>query len=238
MNCKNCNIEIDSKFCPDCGEPTKLKRIDGLYIIHEIKHVLHFEKGILYTIKELLLNPGENIRHFINENRVRLVKPIIFIIITSLIYTLINHFFQLEDGYVKFDGDKLSTTNKIFNWVQAHYGYANIIIGIFIAFWIKIFFKRYGYNFFEILILLCFIMGMQMLIFSLSSFLEGLTTINMMQFGSIIGLIYIIWAIGQFFEEKKFSNYLKAFASYFLGMICATLFALAIGAFVDIFIKQ
>jgi rRNA maturation endonuclease Nob1 len=49
MNCKNCNTEITSKFCPECGQPTTLKRIDGKYIMHEIEHILHFERGILYN---------------------------------------------------------------------------------------------------------------------------------------------------------------------------------------------
>jgi len=238
MNCKNCNTEVNLNFCPSCGQPTSIKRIDGHYIVHEIEHVLHFEKGILYTIRELLLNPGENVRHFITENRVRLVKPIIFIIVASLIYTLVNQFFHIEDGYVKFEETKQSTTGLIFKWVQHHYGYANIIMGIFIAFWIKIFFKKYGYNFFEILILLCFVMGMGMLIFALFALFQGLTKIDLMQVGSIVGFIYLTWAIGQFFDRKKPINYLKAFASYMLGMITSVFFALAIGALTDIIIKH
>jgi predicted regulator of amino acid metabolism with ACT domain len=93
MNCKNCNTEINSKFCPDCGQPTNLKRIDGHYVMHEIEHVLHFERGILYTVRELITKPGQNIRNYLSENRSRLVKPVIFIIVTSLIYTIISHFF-------------------------------------------------------------------------------------------------------------------------------------------------
>jgi hypothetical protein len=100
INCVNCNNQITENYCSSCGHPAKLKRIDGHYIIHEIEHVLHFEKGILYTIRELLIRPGENVGHFISENRSRLVKPIIFIIVTSLIYTLIAHFFHIEDGYI------------------------------------------------------------------------------------------------------------------------------------------
>ena len=83
MNCKNCNTEISSKFCPDCGQPTSLKRIDGHYIIHEIEHILHFGRGISFTIRELVINPGQNIKNYLLETRSRLVKPIIFIIITS-----------------------------------------------------------------------------------------------------------------------------------------------------------
>ncbi|WP_454881016.1 DUF3667 domain-containing protein [Sphingobacterium detergens] len=83
--CKNCETSIISNFCPNCGQPAVLKRIDAHYIAHEIEHVLHFERGILYTIRELVTTPGKNIRNYISENRSRLVKPIIFIIVTSLI---------------------------------------------------------------------------------------------------------------------------------------------------------
>ena len=118
MNCKNCNAEIKQNYCPNCGQPTKLKRIDGHYIAYEIGELLNFERGILFTIKELLIRPGENVRNFISENRSRLVKPIIFIIVTSLIYSLINHFFQIEDGYLNFEETKQSATGYIFQWIQ------------------------------------------------------------------------------------------------------------------------
>lgn len=128
MNCKNCNTELNSKYCPNCGQPSELKKINGHYIIHEIEHVLHFERGILYTIKKLLTNPGQSIRSYLTENRSKLVKPIIFIIVTSLIYTLLIHFFHVDDGYVKYrEATKQTTTSLIVKWVQDHYGYANII---------------------------------------------------------------------------------------------------------------
>lgn len=237
-NCGNCNNQISENYCSNCGQPANLKRIDGHYIIHEIKHVLHFEKGILYTIRELLTNPGENVRNFISKNRVRLVKPIIFIIVSSLIYTLVNHFFHIEDGYVKFNETKQTTTGLIFKWVQDHYGYSNIIMGVFIAFWIKIFFKKYNYNFFEILILLCFVMGMAMLFFAVFAIFQGITHIDLMQIAGIIGIAYCTWAIGQFFDKKKALNYVKAFASYILGMISFSLSALLMGTIIDLIIKH
>jgi hypothetical protein len=237
-NCVNCNSQINENFCSSCGHPAKLKRIDGHYIIHEIEHVLHFEKGILYTIRELLIRPGENVRHFISENRSRLVKPIIFIIVTSLIYTLITHFFHIEDGYIKYDEIKKSSIGDIFSWIQSHYGYSNIIMGVFISFWTKLFFKKYGYNFYEILILLCFVIGMGMLIYSFFAIFQGITHLEIMQIGSALGMIYSTWAIGQFFDKKKTMSYAKALASYILGMITFGLFVVIIGTLIDLFIKH
>lgn len=238
MNCKNCNFEVNSKFCPNCGQPTNLKRIDGHYIIHEIEHVLHFERGILYTIRELALNPGQSIRNYLSENRSRLVKPIIFIIITSLIYSLSINFFHVEDGYVKFEGEKLTTSIKIFKWIQGHYGYANIIIGIFMAFWTKLFFKKHQFNFFEILILLCFIMGVGMIIFSFFALLEGITKVNLKGIGGMVGIVYSTWAIGHFFGKDKILNYVKAFFAYILGMLTFTFGAIFLGVLIDLIIKH
>jgi Protein of unknown function (DUF3667)./Nin one binding (NOB1) Zn-ribbon like. len=101
INCKNCGTDMSSKFCPNCGQPAVLKRIDAHYVAHEIEHVLHFERGILYTIRELVTAPGLNVRNYISENRSRLVKPIIFVIVTSLLYSIISHFFHTEERYMQ-----------------------------------------------------------------------------------------------------------------------------------------
>lgn len=233
MKCKSCNSEINSKFCPECGHPALLHRIDGHYIVHEIQHVLHFERGILYTIRELITNPGQNVRLYLSENRSRLVKPIIFIILTSLIYTISNHFVHFEDGYVNYLDSQSSTTSKIFKWIQGHYGWSNIIMGIFIAFWTKLFFKKYDYNFFEILILLCFVMGIGMLIYSVFGIAQGITQIKFMQFAGLAGFSYSAWAIGHFFAKKKALSYVKAILAYLIGMLTFSLTAILIGTIID-----
>lgn len=238
MDCNNCTTEITSKFCPECGQAAKLNRIDGSYIIHEIEHILHFERGILYTIRELITNPGENIKKYLSENRSRLVKPVIFIIITSLIYTILNSFFHLEDGYVKYyegNGEQKSNVSMIVQWIQNHYGYANIMMGVFIAIWLKVFFKKYNYNFYEILIMLCFVMGIGMLIFSVFVIFQGLTHINVMPIAGALGVIYCVWAIGQFYDKKKTLNYIKALFAYIIGMITFWIFPVLIGKIIDHF---
>lgn len=236
--CKNCNHEISSNYCADCGMPAKLKRIDNHYILHEVEHVLHFERGIFYTIKELLLRPGKNVRIFISEDRNRLMKPIMFLIISSLLYTLVNHFFHLEDTYIQSDNSMGTTATAIFGWVQNHYGYANIIMGIFVAFWTMLFFRKYNYNFFEVLILLCFVIGVSMMLYSLFAIVEGSTGLHLMRTSGIITLLYCTWAIGQFFDKSKAFNYFKAFGAYLLGMITFTFAVILVGYLADLVIKR
>lgn len=238
MNCKNCNTEVKPNFCPNCEQSSNLKRIDGHYIIHEIGQALNFERGFLYTVKELFIKPGQTIRNYISEDRSRLVKPVVFVIITSLVYTLISNYFHIEDKYVKHGELEKSAVGSILKWVQGNYGYANILTGAFIALWLKVFFKKYGYNFFELLTMLCFVIGVGMLLFAFFAIIEGLFHFQLLTVAAIIVVAYSTWAIGNFFPKKKIGNYVKALIAYILGTITFFIIIFATGIIIDILIKH
>ncbi|MEO5966804.1 MAG: DUF3667 domain-containing protein [Ferruginibacter sp.] len=236
-NCIECNEIIENKYCSNCGQPASLKRINGKYLLHEINHLLHLEKGFLYTVKELFIRPGESVKVFITQNRMKLVKPIVFIIVTSLIYTIVNHYFSFDKEAFNIDTIKDEKAKNILNWVNANYGYSNIVLGAFIAFYVKIFFNNYRYNYFEILILLYYAMGMSMLIFSLFAIFQGLTQIKSFYFGSIAAIAYCTWAVGQFFDKKKAISYIVALISYILGTFTIMFLGIIIGIVILILSK-
>ncbi|MCO5275854.1 MAG: DUF3667 domain-containing protein [Flavobacteriales bacterium] len=238
MNCANCAKEVNAKFCPNCGQAAEVKRIDGHYLLHEVQHVLHLERGILYTVREMLARPGKSIRDYLLVNRNRLVKPILFIIVTSLFYSVVNHYFHIEAEYGNFQPPVKSAVFTVWAWIQGHYGYANIIMGIFIALWTKLFFRKHPFNLYEILVLLCFVMGMGMLVLSFLAIAQELLSINLVMFGSVVVLAYITWAVGQFYGQGKLLNYLKAFLAYILGMISFAIAITLVGIGVDLISKQ
>ncbi len=210
------NIEIKKE------PPKSLQRIDAHFISHEIQHLLHFEKGFLFTVKELLLRPGKSIREFLFEDRNKYVKPLIFLIFSSVIFTIIVHFFHLDFSF--FNIDRIEPlkgkirAKEIGDWTNSHFGYTNLIIGIFIGFWIKIFFKKLDYNIFEIIVLLCFALGEAILILGIFVFSASLFKSSVLALiGIFLFYAYTIWAIGQFFGEKKPMNYLKSAMTYVLG---------------------
>lgn len=226
--------EIPERISSHSQNPHKLKRIDRDYIVEEIGSVLNFDRGFFYTMRELMLRPGITIREFLVYERSRLVKPVIFIIVTSFIYSVLRQFLGFEDGYIYVDSSERSTSTIMLEWIIDNYGYGNIIMGIFIAFWTKIIFRKYGYNFYEILILLCYVMGIGMLILAIFGTLEGITNLKVLQFGAMVFLLYTVWAIGQFFDKNKFLNYGKALFAYFLGFASFTIAVLVIGKLIDI----
>lgn len=239
-NCKNCNKKLKGKFCHNCGFPKETKRINRQYISSEISDVFLFDKGIFYTVKELFIRPGVTVRNFIDGDRKRLVKPIFFLIICSLTYTIAQQFLSFEAGFIKFnvkDANEAPLMIKIFDWFSTNFGYANILMAIFIAFWIKVLFKKHNYNYYEIYILLCFIMGNSILIYTFLGIIEGITNFPILQIGIIISLIYNTWAIGQFFGRRNKINYLKGFLSYVLGILFCLILFFTIGMGLDGLLK-
>ncbi len=199
----------------DIQSPKKLKRIDIHYVSHEIQHLFHVEKGYLYTVKELFLRPGKTVRTYIFEDRDKLVKPVVFLIFSSVIFTLILHLFHIE---FTFFGTIKGRAEGINNWLNSQFGYTNLILTLFIGLWIKLFFYKRNYNLFEIVVLLCYAMGEGILIFGIFLIPDSIFPNPYLNNVSIFFyLIYSIWAIGQFFGEKKFVNYLLAIVSFLGG---------------------
>ncbi|MCH6200519.1 DUF3667 domain-containing protein [Aquiflexum sp. LQ15W] len=232
-SCKNCtNITADN-FCSSCGNPANLKRIDRFYIFHEIYQIFLFEKGFFYNLKELSIHPGDSIKQFIHDNRSRHMKPVPYLILTSIIFTLVSHFFKANEKYDRrFESSR--NIDILFQWINDNHGYANIIMGIITAFFVYLFFRKYQYNFFEIIVLLCFIVGQGMLLLTLVSCFYKITDpLVHALLMSFIVFIYAAWTIGQFFERNKVGNYLKGLLAYFLGYLFFYLLVVAVGLLID-----
>ena len=89
------------------------------------------------------------------------------------------------------------------------------------AFWVKLLFRKYPYNLFEIFVLFCYISGITTLISSVIFIIQGLTHYNLIIFSFLITIIYTTWAIGQFFDKRKVGSYIKAFFSFLLNFFAA-----------------
>lgn len=72
-HCLNCNFNVDNKFCPSCGQKTDTHRIVMKhFLLHDLLHgVWHLEKGILFTLKETMVRPGQAALDYIKGKRIR-----------------------------------------------------------------------------------------------------------------------------------------------------------------------
>ena len=235
-SCKNCNELVSGNYCSNCGQAVKPQKIDRQYIFREIANVFNADKGFFYTTKKLLIAPGKTVRDYIAGNRSRHVKPVPFVFITSLIYTLVNHYLQIGIENIVSQAEVIegSKSSLMMIWMLENPGYTSLLTGFMMAFLVKLFFRKYGYNLFEIFVLFCFVSGMGSLIFTVITLFQAIIHINLINISTIIGIIYSTWAIGQFFDPKKAGSYIKALLSYILEILILTFLIVFVGTLIDV----
>jgi hypothetical protein len=77
-----------------------------------------------------------------------------------------------------------------------------------------------------------------MLIYAVFAIIEGIFHFKLFKVAGMIGVLYLVWAIGNFFEAKKIGNYVKAFISFLLGTITFYIIIFAIGITTDVLTKN
>ena len=240
--CQNCNEIATNNFCSNCGHPTKLKRIDREYAAQEFLNLIGFEKGFIFTFKELAIRPGKTVINYLTVNRNQITKPIAFLILSSFIYTFVSQYLGISliisEEQNKIYGD--STYIKFINWVSNNYGYSNLLMLLPITLWTKLLFRKHRYNFYETFVMVCLYMAEAMLFLTIILSLNKLFDFSLSTYNTIITItmfIYISWAISLFYE-KSFKNFIKAFFSYLIGFFTFQIIAAFITTIYDILIKN
>ena len=96
----------NEKFCPECGQANKGKKITFVSFVYEVFNGLfNFEAKFWNTIIPLLIKPGKVSRDFIEGKRIRYSNPFQFYLTVSVIFFLIigatssySKFKDLRDG--------------------------------------------------------------------------------------------------------------------------------------------
>jgi Protein of unknown function (DUF3667) len=219
-NCKNCNINFNGNFCSNCGQAANTNEINFKSILHEIEHgLLHIDKGMLYTTKELFHRPGHTIREYLEGKRIKHFKPIAYVLILSTIYVLLTKFSHkttliekvfvvIANGQAEKSGGKLNFLIVFLDWMKNHYSYTTLIILPIISLASYLSFFKTKYNYFQHLILNSFIAGQRtvvfLLIFPFIYFIQDKEIINTInQFKIILGVVLNFWAYYQFFSSTK-----------------------------------
>jgi hypothetical protein len=241
INCKNCNNLYDGNYCNHCGQSANTHEINFKSILHEVQHsLLHIDKGILYTTKELLLRPGKTISDYLNGKRVKHFKPFAYIFILSTIYAILtklshkaiflNSFIKgiiagLTDGNAKND---FEVAVKTAQWMTNNYAYTTLLIIPIFSFASYLCFYKAKYNYFQHLILNSFIAGFRTVVFLIllpfTYFITNKNINEIIDVGKVfLGLILTIWAYFQFFNNTKpFLRVLLTLFTYFIMFVILT----------------
>lgn len=164
-SCLNCNAAIHGNNCSHCGQKADTHKINIHYLWHDVQHgLMHMDKGICYTIKELFTNPGNAIRLFIEGKRVNHFKPVSLVLVLAGLYGFLSHYFHVNmlanNIHVSGSGEKYNEVkeniDRLTDWIAGHYSIMALLqiplfsVGTYIAFY------RAGYNFVEHLVVNAF----------------------------------------------------------------------------------
>ncbi|WP_343586885.1 DUF3667 domain-containing protein [Flavobacterium sp.] len=223
--CKNCHQIFKGHYCNNCGQAAETHKINAHFLWHDIQHgLLHFDKGILYSLKQLFTRPGHSIREFIEGKRVHHFKPLSLVVVLATLYGLLYHYFHINT----FEGAKTSNIDSdyINEWFATHFSWVTVgsipiyTIGTYLVF------RKQGYNFVELFVLNTFKaaqrISVQLVTMPVLIFLNH--TSHIAQYNNVmyvIGIILIFWTNMQFFNKmSKIKAFFLTLLSHLIFLIC------------------
>lgn len=216
--CKNCGNVFNGNYCNQCGQSAKTKRINHEFLWEDIQHgLLHYDKGITYSLKKLFEKPGYVIEEYIEGKRVNHFKPISMVIIMATIYALIYRFLDLNHRSA-LDKSSGMILEKVF---EHYYWFVVATIPIY-AFTTYIMFKKSGYNFYEFIIFEAFKTSQRLFIhivfLPVLYFLKDRSGFDLVSYLLLIlDFILIFWTNRQFFSKIQLKEvFLKSIISCML----------------------
>ncbi|MBL7903139.1 MAG: DUF3667 domain-containing protein [Bacteroidia bacterium] len=203
IQCKNCENQFSGHYCNNCGQRANTHRIDLKHLLHEFFHALtHLDKGLLYTGKKMLVEPGITLREYLSGKRIRHSNPFLMLIIIGGLCSLT--YYNLELKLVssfkisELDGGVHMIDSKFFAILYILY---SLIFSVFDF----LLFRYKGYNFTEFFTVNVFIATQVLLMllalvpvwllgqkFGLNSYLRPLIGLSFMA--------YLIFVRYEFFE--------------------------------------
>lgn len=208
--CKNCNHTFEGNFCNLCGQSADTHEINKDFLLHDVVlGFFSFDKGILFTIKELFTRPGLAIKDFLMGKRVRYFRPLSFVLLSAGIYIFIAIFFNIDVTHISaYEGNKADVSYQISRWMTNNFAITSLAVIPLIALGSFLAFRKKGYNYTEHIVINSYVSGLSLVIGMVFLFV-ALFVPKEYQWGTIsalditVGTIFRIWALYQIFSNVK-----------------------------------
>ncbi len=226
--CLNCEKETQGNYCSNCGQSTSIHRFSlKHFFVHDFVHgIFHFDKGFIFTIRELFTQPGHSIREYIQGKRVKY-----FNCFSTIILVLTIEYFFLKLFHV--DAKVFLTDyTGLYKFQKDYSKFVPFIAIPFYALCSYLIFRKSQQNYTENLVLNTYLVGGWMLInfiqkvaltFAPTIFLNPIKYITI-----AVTVFYIYVFYYQYFSVFKFKLPL------FIKVIFITLSILTIKQFINV----
>ncbi|MEO8002821.1 MAG: DUF3667 domain-containing protein [Arenimonas sp.] len=230
------NINPDSNLkasprCENCGVRKRPERLSLTYMLHRLREdVLGTERGLFITVWHLFARPQEVVSGFVKGDNLRYYSPIKYFVVMLALSLVLPNDAVLDDFVAGFVGSlKIGSLESAKAFVSDWNALVYLPMVTMLALSTRIFFRDKGYNIAEHLVVAAY--GWAHLV------LLSTVAFSMMHLFQWLGAdkrlvaplfffpyLYWFWYCRAVFSQKKWSGWLRAFATLPTALVCYFLF--------------
>lgn len=226
MICISCHHQHSEKFCPNCGERSVVNKITFGSVTKEgFLAITNMDKGFLFNVKALTLNPRELIINYLNGKRKSIYHPISFLIISIAAYLIVESLLKSPLKTSRADPNSYYLTGRAAGkFVFTYLKYFWILAACWLGLSTKIVFHKYNYA--EHIAISAFILG-----YATLAGLIGYLILRLPLIFSPFLHVAIFLTVYRVFkkDDDKLGSLGLSFVSLFLFVVQLAIVAVAIG---------
>jgi hypothetical protein len=215
--CLNCEHPLTANFCENCGQK-KFARIDKQYLLQELQYtILHTNKGLFYSLKKLLRNPGKTAREFIDGKRIYHYKPLLLVFVLAGVSAFISFkMFDFQDIVVRDANAKPEAAifiNKLNTYFASYGSIFTMLLLPFLAISTRLAFKKWGHNYYEHIVINAYILSVYTLLSFFVVYFPSIILrdkpevyITLSQFSIFLVPLILVWFFKYFYFDKSLSS--------------------------------
>ncbi|MCC2546736.1 DUF3667 domain-containing protein [Hymenobacter sp. BT175] len=235
--CLNCGQPLHDQFCARCGQAAATHRITLGHWLHDIPHsIWHVDRGLPYTLKQMLRRPGATLRNYLAGQRAPYFRPLSYLLLITGLITLCYVVLRLRPYNVADPAVPpalravqerfLAFFSKYINW------FAVLLLPLSAGV-LRLFLRRARYNYAEYITIACFVTGtfhfFALLALPFLYLLNGTRGGQQLMMGVLlVSFGYKTWAYASLLEPfglSTFGRYLRGLAAtlstYFITLAAA-----------------
>lgn len=228
--CLNCNAEVNSNYCPDCGQRQMVKRLSLREGWNDFwARIYGFDGLFLNTLRDLTIKPGFAARDFVNGNRVKYYGPVGYFFLMITLYLIVASFLNIEIRDVMKLSSTVAATNQplagsgqdqfntmILNMISDNLKLFSFLIIPFQALMALLFFRKSRFNFIEHSVVPLYVTGHAFWPSIIGLFLfriQGPSTYQAM-LGLISIPLYVLACLQFYNDQSRWKVFVKSLMAY------------------------
>ena len=223
--CNNCGQKTAGPYCANCGQRSSVHKVTFRETFDDLADQLFsLSAPLSLTIKMLVVNPGQLFREYLSGKRKKYYKPISFFLLTTLIFLFLRWAIDFssmgqaigDPNTIPGIDSELLTQARVFMVENI-----NNLLFIFVfalALMLKLFFyKKYMLS--EYLAVAFYLAGFYSIIGTINSFYIKYINPNVQYLAMLFMLVYFVYAMVSFFQDRKFVVAIKSVFIYFFSYL-------------------